>query len=196
MKKSLLLISIIFFSLIGVGVYYSVSHFMEESSRVVIITGSNPEVPWEVIRGVGYRVDDSTIVTSAHVVPDDRLIYQALIGWQETTLIVTNRFGNRDIAFLSPRWSEWKKDIQDVLVSPDVKVGDSVYIPVFRSGSLVKLTARVQDARAEVIAYDNRGQTKVFAGIILPDTPFLPGDSGAPIFTMWGKLIDVVHVGN
>jgi S1-C subfamily serine protease len=143
---------------------------------------------------MGYLARDTVIITSAHVVPDDRRIYETTYLGEELPLSVKARLPARDIALLTLKWQDFQWDIQDILSVSEVKIGDTVSIPVSRSGSLVRLTGVVREVAAQVLAYDQHGEVKIFSGIILPDTPFLPWDSGAPVFNRWGKLIDVVHV--
>lgn len=145
---------------------------------------------------MGYYINNDILITSAHVVSDDRSIYRAMsIAWvMSENLSVQMRFSERDIAFLNAWETGISHTIKTILVVPDVSIGDQLSIPLFRSWALIWIDAHVASIDTRVLAYDERGQTRIFSGIILPDTPFLPGDSGAPIFTKWGKLIDVVHV--
>lgn len=174
----------------------SVSRLISDGQRILIVSVVDPTTGDEVMRGMGYQVDDATIVTSAHVVPDDRYTYHIISGGNivGNTLTVQSRLSERDIAILSPIGKISTKKVEEIFVPSSIKSGDTVYIAVARSGAITQLSGKVDDATAQVIAYNQRGEVRVFSGIILPDTPFLPGDSGAPIFTAWGKLIDVVHV--
>ncbi len=194
MKKSFLIGIIVIVSLCVGILWYTIFHFHYEMSRVIEIRGTDPQT-WQVVsRGMGYLVDATTVITSAHVVPDDRSIYKWLQSGREVLLTVWTRFSGRDIALLTLQKSEWEKELQSILPYSDIRDGDAVIILVSRSGAIVRLDGKVKNPEAQVLAYDQNGEVKVFSGIVLTDTPFLPWDSGAPIFTEWGKLIDVVHV--
>lgn len=178
--------------LIWIWVYGLYSHFLFAYDRIIVIVGVDPATRQEVSRGMGYFVDDSTVITSAHVVPDDRYLYSQATSWEP--LSVQYRFPERDIALLSPIWSSPHSGVDLILSKYIPHPNEKIYVALARSGSIVMVPGIVKNPSAQVIAYSEKGQVQMFSGIILPDIPFFPGDSGAPIFTRWGKLIDVVHV--
>lgn len=102
MKKSLITIIILLFLILGsayagIGYYFSL-----QKNSIVEIVAIDPATSVEVMRGVGYRVDKNTLITSAHVVPDDRYQYRiSRHGKLEESLMVSTRLSERDIAVLS-----------------------------------------------------------------------------------------------
>ena len=58
----------------------------------------------------------------------------------------------------------------------------------------MRQVGKVLDLSGSIIGYDTTGRVVTLSGIVLTDLEFLPGDSGAPIYTLDKELIDVVHV--
>jgi hypothetical protein len=65
---------------------------------------------------------------------------------------------------------------------------------VSRSGSIVRQVGKVVDPSGSIVGYDTTWRVVTLSGIVLTDLDLLPGDSGAPIFTLDRELVDVVHV--
>ena len=166
-----------------------------------------------MVRGMGVRLSDDSILTSAHVVRDDRLIYEisgiryqvterdmtgdrAILEKREKSGILPHlggaRGGTPNIPLLnsntiplltSPKWGGTK-----------VQKWDQVFTEVSRSGSIVRIAGKVVDPVWSVTGYDMTGRVITLSGIVLTDIDLQPWDSGAPIFTTQWEIVDVVHV--
>ncbi len=149
----------------------------------------------EVVRGMWVCVDQSTILTSAHVVRDDALRYEVWGMRYE----VSERDTLTDRAYLTVM-SEGLgvknicRDYKEYIWKSDIVSWESVSIPVVRSGSLVILTGTINSLTGTLLAYDTLGRTQVLSGIIMTDISLVPWDSGAPILDEEGRVVDVVHV--
>lgn len=151
----------------------------------------------EVVRGMWVCIDEQVILTSAHVVRDDRMGYEI---WS-TRYQVRERNIGTDIAYLSildnrrwidndtcqnPRKYIWKTDT--------LKIWQTVSIPVVRSNSYRVLTGSITSLTGTILAYDTLGHTQMLSGMIMTDIYLEPWDSGAPILDEEGRVVDVVHV--
>ena len=63
-----------------------------------------------------------------------------------------------------------------------------------RSGRSISLTGTIQALNPTLSVYDVLGNQSRITPRIETDIPFFPGESGAPIYDIEGKVIDVVHV--
>lgn len=97
-----------------------------------------------MVRGMGVRLHNGTVLTSAHVVPDDR--YRYMISDRSYTVIDRNMVTDR--ALLSDAVVQQK--VSDIKLM-SVKTGDAVSIVAYRSGYLTTLTGRVTDPDARII---------------------------------------------
>jgi hypothetical protein len=148
-----------------------------------------------VVRGMWVRVSSDQILTSAHVVRDDRLVYEIwgmFTGYPSVRYEVSSRDTAGDRATLS--------QVQDVKIQTQnprlqrVQKWDPIYTEVSRSGSIVRIVGRVVDPSGSILGYDTLWRVVTLSGIVLTDIDLQPGDSGAPIYTTLWDLIDVVHV--
>jgi hypothetical protein len=141
-----------------------------------------------IVRGMGVKLSTDQILTSAHVVRDDAMIYE--IGWQIYQVSYRDSWGDR--AILST-----PSHPQNQIQMPQfqrVRLWDPIYTEVSRSGSIVQIAGKVLDPAWSVLGYDPLGRVVSLSGIVLIDGDLQPGDSGAPIYTPEWELIDVVHV--
>ncbi|MBC7503976.1 trypsin-like peptidase domain-containing protein [Candidatus Gracilibacteria bacterium] len=163
---------------------------MQSRYETMEIIGKESQTKQVLIRGMGVMLPDGSIFTSAHVVRDDRLIYETdgviYRVWERDTI------GDRAILSQIP---DLKSKIRDIVKNTNIiRVGDPIYTEVTRSGSIVRIAGKVVDPSGVVTGYDTTGRVMILSGIVLTDISLLPGDSGSPIFTHLGELIDVVHV--
>lgn len=137
-------------------------------------------------RGTGWKMRDDTVLTAAHVVPDDRGIYTVN---NDVWYLVYRDFG-RDIALLSVHTgtivTEWNMYTSHV--------GDTVKIPVWREGSVTWLTGSIIATGAYHVAYADNGAIRHIGPVVHTDMRTEVGDSGAPIFDVQGNIVDVVHI--
>ena len=141
-----------------------------------------------MVRGMGVRLSDDSILTSAHVVRDDRLVYE--VGW--VIYQVSDRDMTWDRAVLSQ--TQGAKIQTQIPRLQQIQKWDQVFTEVSRSGSIVRMTGKVVDPVWSVTGYDISGRVVTLSGIVLTDIDLQPGDSGAPIFTTQWEIVDVVHV--
>ena len=156
-----------------------------ETVEIVWKESQNKQI---VVRGMWVRIGDDQILTSAHVVRDDRLIYEA--GW--VIYQVSDRDMTGDIATLSQ--TQVAKNQTQILRLSSVQKWDQVFTEVSRSGSIVRMIGKVVDPSGSVTGYDMTGRVVTLSGIVLTDIDLQPGDSGAPIYTTQWEIVDVVHV--
>lgn len=133
-------------------------------------------------------MEDTSILTSAHVVSDDRLRY--FIDWNNYIVIKRDIIGDRALLTQDAKQSEVSIGIYPKLV----KSGSQVYIQTVRSWSIVALTGVVILPKTSLSAYDSRGRNITLSWVLITDMDLNTGDSGAGIYTRDWKLIDVVHV--
>lgn len=133
-------------------------------------------------------MEDTSILTSAHVVSDDRLRY--FIDWNNYIVIKRDTIGDRALLTQDAKQSEVSIGIYPKLV----KTGSQVYIQTVRSWSIVALTGVVILPKTSLSAYDSRGRNITLSWVLITDMDLNTGDSGAGIYTRDWKLIDVVHV--
>lgn len=177
---------------------------------VVIISGcsnhdnfrdSIVQIQWihngiEVVRGMGVCVDNSIILTSAHVVRDDRFLYEVM----GTRYQVIERDIVRDTAYMKQlypeHWNTNKSCTSQIkyIWKQKSQVNDSVYVPLMRSGSIVLAEGRVVSLTWNILWYDNLGHVQFMTEMLVTDILFEPGDSGAPMLDAEGQVVDVVHV--
>jgi V8-like Glu-specific endopeptidase len=166
-----------------------------ETVEIVAKESQNGQI---VVRGMGVKFSDDSVLTSAHVVRDDRLVYEISgIRYQ-----VSERDSVGDRAILSQNqnpklqiyWnvSSWGQD--SLKKTTTIQKWDPIYTEVSRSGSIVRITGKVLDPRGSVTGYDTTGRVVTLSGIVLTDIDLQPGDSGAPIYTPEWEIVDVVHV--
>ena len=156
-----------------------------ETVEIVWKESQNSQI---VVRGMGVRIWDDQILTSAHVVRDDRLHYE--IGWVIYQVSDRDMVGDRAILAI-----DTNRNIQSKIPHlQQVQKWDPIYTEVSRSGSIVRIAGKVVDPRGSVTGYDTTGRVVTLSGVVLTDIDLVPGDSGAPIFTHEWELIDVVHV--
>ncbi len=153
------------------------------------------EIVWKnqtnatLVRWMWVKGSDGSILTSAHVVRDNSLKYMI----EGERYAVVKRDISTDRAVLSQRVvSGWYTE--DIWQLHPIYVWDSVYTEVSRSKKITRLTGKVLNPSGSVLGYDSMGRTTTLSWIVLTDFTLLPGDSGAPIFSKDGELIDVVHV--
>lgn len=137
---------------------------------------------------MGIILGDDTLLTSAHVVPDDRYQYTV----DTSTYIVLDRDTVRDRALLGKVNAH--KRLSDIHLSNHIQKGDSISTQVYRSWLVVTLTGIVIDPVGSILWYDRVGKVNMLSGIVITDISLELGDSGAPIYNQKGELIDVVHV--
>ncbi len=157
-----------------------------ETVEIVWKESQNSQI---VVRGMWVELSDWSILTSAHVVRDDRLSYQ--VGSLRYRVVERDIIGDR--AILSQIQIIEKINIQ-ISQFQKVQKWDQVYTEVSRSGSIVRIVGRVVDPSGTVLGYDMVGRVVTLSGIVLTDIDLEPGDSGAPIYTTQWEIVDVVHV--
>lgn len=149
----------------------------------------------QVVRGIGVCIEDGKILTSAHVVRDDRLTYRV---W-DVQLRIIQRIPQTDIAYMEIT----TKDRRDIPCQEGRiyrgKVGNltlwqEIILPVVRSGSVIVMRGKITTLTGTILAYDGVGRTLVLTGMLMTDIPLELWDSWAPIFDKEGRVIDVVHV--
>jgi hypothetical protein len=157
--------------------------------ETVEIIGKDPTTSEVRIRGMGVRLPGRAILTSDHVVRGG-MRYEV---WGMNYDVVESDVG-WDRAILS-RIQDRELRIQDVLKSRNqIWKWDPIYTEVSRSGSIVRQVGKVVDPSGSIVGYDTTWRVVTLSGIVLTDLDLLPGDSGAPIFTLDRELVDVVHV--
>lgn len=157
------------------------------------ISDTTVEIVWKnnstvVVKWMGVILADLTLLTSAHVVRDDQLVY--MVWWEEYIVSKRDTIGDRAILSKKNTQSQWNLNIFPKKVTP----GIPVYAEAIRSGSLMTLTGIVTNPSWSIVAYDSLWRIMTLSGIVLTDIVFSPGDSGAGIYTIEWELIDVVHV--
>lgn len=133
-------------------------------------------------------MEDMSILTSAHVVSDDRLHY--FIDWNKYIVIKRDTIGDRALLTQDAKHSEVSIDIYP----KPVETGSQVYVQTIRSWSIITLTGVVILPKTSLSAYDSRGHRITLSWVLITDMDLNAGDSGAGIYTRDWKLIDVVHV--
>ena len=145
--------------------------------------GENIVVQWR-----GVVMDDASILTSAHVVGDDRLQY--FIDENKYVVIKRDRIGDRALLTQSGKQSEMSIDIYP----KPIEKGNQVYTHIIRSWSIVTVTGVVISPKTNLSAYDSRGRSVTLSWILITDIDLNNGDSGAGIYNRDWDLVDVVHV--
>lgn len=159
---------------------------------IVEIVGNRSWI--SVVRGMWVCISDGRVLTSAHVVSDDRdtyMIWETPYSISERDIMADRAYLERDAAdgynpCLHTREYIWKTDTQNI--------GDIVAIPVMRDSTLIYLTGYIITTTGTILAYDTRWQSRVLSGMVLTDVQLLPGDSWSPILDGQGRVIDIVHV--
>ena len=141
-----------------------------------------------MVRGMGVTLSVDQILTSAHVVRDDRLVYE--VGW--VIYQVSDRDMTGDRAVLSQ--TQGAKIQTQIPRLQQIQKWDPIFTEVSRSGSIVRIAGKVINPSGSVTGYDMAGRVVTLSGIVLTDLDLQPGDSGAPIFTTQWEIVDVVHV--
>jgi hypothetical protein len=187
-------------SMFRIFIFISASIFLISCTKLdyetIEIIGKDPTTSEVRIRGMGVRFPDGSILTSDHVVRDG-IIYNIWgIGYHLWERDIT---GDRailsevqDLKFSELYLIEHIKNPRRNLIK--LQKWDSIYTELSRSGSIVRQVGRVVDPNGSVTWYDTTGRVVVLSGIVLTDFDLLPGDSGAPIFTLDRELVDIVHV--
>lgn len=148
------------------------------------------------VQWMGIRLVSWDIVTSAHIVRDDSLVYQ--IGNIPYSIRMRDAIGDR--AVLSKNYTWWIITDGAHITSlfwanrENIQKWDPVYTEVTRSGRIVQISGKILDLNASILGYDTLGRLTTLSGIVLTDMILSPWDSGAGIFTLSGELVDVVHV--
>ncbi len=149
----------------------------------------------EVVQGMGVCIAPDTILTSAHVMRDDRVRYEA---W-DMRYEIRERDIERDIAYMKigdEKW--WMKNVcgeykKYIWKTPELQIGDSITTEVMRSGSIISLTGTIVSLTGTILAYDTLWRTQILTGVLVTDIEYLPWDSGAPILDTGWRVVDVVH---
>lgn len=142
-----------------------------------------------LVRWMGVKGSDGSILTSAHVVRDDNLSY--MIQGERYRVVKRDIWSDR--AVLSQRVvSGWYTE--SIWQLKSIYVWDPIYTEVNRSKKITRLNGKVLNPIGSIIWYDNLGRTITLSWIVLTDLELLPWDSGAPLFDRDGDLIDVIHV--
>lgn len=180
---------------------------MNKQYQGVQIDGKERQNSVVVVKWMGVPISENSILTSAHVVRDDRLVYE--VGWVEYKVIERDTVGDRallkkirtsdlstsfgkinnpspNLPFLNS--GKWKQ------VQIGIKKWDPIYTEVNRSGSIMRVEGKVLDPSGSILGYDTIGHVETLSWIVLTDIALLPGDSWAPIYTREWELVDVVHV--
>ena len=159
-----------------------------EKTQVVEIHGYSDNSV--VVRGMWVEYPDGSILTSAHVVQDSQIEYR--IRDTIYTLWVVDASHDRALLIERSRSDEWS-----TLVLPEFSLShtwDIISTEVKRWDRIEVLTGSVLSPSGLVIGYDSRWKTRTLSWVVITDMPLMPWDSGAPIYDMRGKLIDLVHV--
>ena len=145
------------------------------------------------IRWSGYFYAPDLVVTSAHVVPDDRIVYQGISHEKIFPLTLVSRDISRDVAILSSS-KKVGKSSGELFQRGTLQKDAPIYALVYQSGALLRVDGRITEKDASALAYDQNGKSTILTGVILTDMHFFPWESGSPVFDNQGNLIDVVHV--
>ena len=164
----------------------------EEDSRVVEIFSLRDDQRAKI--GMWILIDESTLLTSAHVVRDDRYGYSLGEGKNTHSFRVIERDTLSDSALLSSEESKKKYRIEALYNRTNLYSGSLVHAIVSRSGSLVRLDGKIREINAKTIGYTEQWQIYTLSWIVLTDLWVESWDSGAPIFSESWVLIDLVHV--
>lgn len=133
-------------------------------------------------------MEDASILTSAHVVSDDRLRY--FIDWNNYIVIKRDIIGDR--ALLT---QDGKQSNENIDIYPKwVETGSMVYTQTVQSWTIITLTGVVILPKTNISAYNSHGRIMMLSWVLLTDMNLNSGDSGAGIYTRDWELIDVVHV--
>lgn len=145
------------------------------------------------IRWSGYFYTPDSVVTSAHVVPDDRIVYQGISHEKIFPLTLVSRDISRDVAILSSS-KKVGKSSGELFQRGTLEKDSPIFALVYRSGAVTRLDGKIRELDASLLAYDQNGKTLTLTGILMTDIEFFPWESGSPVFDDKGNLIDVVHV--
>ncbi len=145
------------------------------------------------IRWSGYFYTPDSVVTSAHVVPDDRIMYQGISGDNIFSLTLVSRDISRDVAILSSS-KKIGKSSGELFQRGTLEKNSPIFALVYRSGAVTRLDGKIRELDASILAYDQNGKSLTLTGILMTDIEFFPWESGSPLFDTEGSLIDVVHV--
>ena len=171
-----------------ISMIYLLTSCTTQRYETIEIIGKDSQNGWIVVLGMGVKISDDSILTSAHVVRDDRLLYE--IGW--VVYQVSDRDMTGDRAVLTQM--QVAKNQTQISRLSLVQKWDPIFTEVSRSGSIVRMTGKVVDPVWSVTGYDMTGRVVTLSGIVLTDIDLQPGDSGAPIYTTQREIVDVVHV--
>ena len=146
---------------------------------------------------VWVRVEDWVYLSSAHVVRNNRYSY-LIQSWASLFPVrIVAQDNEWDRVLLTTTNNPWtpQRTIDEFLTEKsNIKNGDKVYTYLTRSGSLSRIDGTIIEVNAKTLGYTQLWQTYMLSWIVLTDLEVLPGESGAPIFSSRGGLIDVVHV--
>ena len=171
-----------------ISMIYLLTSCTTQRYETIEIIGKDSQNGWIVVLGMGVKISDDSILTSAHVVRDDRFVYEISgIRYQ-----VSERDIMTDRAILM-RYTSSKNQTKIPKLQL-VNLWDPIYTEVSRSGSIMRITGKVVDPSGSVTGYDMTWRVVTLSGIVLTDIELQPGDSGAPIFTTQWQIVDVVHV--
>jgi S1-C subfamily serine protease len=175
-------------SLISLILLSSCGQSLSPTDWVVSIRGYRGET--EVVRGMWVCIAEDRVLTSAHVVREDRLRYEVWGMRYE----VWERDFSTDRAYLKTMTNTCTLPREYIWKIETLTIWEKISIPVIRSGSLITLTGSITSLTGTRLAYDSVGRTQMLSWLILTDISLLPWDSGAPILDGQGRVIDVVHV--
>ena len=160
------------------------------------------EIVWKnqnnttVVKWMWVRWSDGSILTSAHVVRDDALVYE--INKMPYRVKMRDTIGDRALLSANYTWgvmNDGDRITALFLVNrQNIKKWDSIYTEVIRSGSITQISGKILELNASILGYDTLGRVTTLSGIVLTDMILSSWDSGAGIFTLSGELVDVVHV--
>ncbi len=140
------------------------------------------------VRGMWVRLPDHSILTSAHVVRDDSMIYD--IDWERYQAVYRDIPWDRAIIARDTT----HQNQPQIPKLATVQLWGPIYTEVSRSGVIVRIAGKVVDPAASVLGYDSLWRVVSLSGIVRIDVDLSPWDSGAPIYTSLWELVDVVHV--
>lgn len=140
------------------------------------------------IKWRGVMFDDGSVLTSAHVVSDDRINYT--IEGKEYFTIERDVWGDRAILIQSGIQTIYSLN----MFPKKIHTGSIVSTKVIRSWSVSLLTWSVLFPHKSIVGYDSFGRVVELNWLVLTDMDLISWDSGAGIYAENGELIDVVHV--
>ncbi len=143
----------------------------QSSTTDSVVSISGYQGTREVIRGMGVCIGADMVLTSAHVVRDDTINYQvSSINYESigTSATLSERDHNSDIAYMKVKNEEGRmkgicKNYKEYLGKSDSIAGESISVPVIRSGSLVTLTGAITSLTGTILAYDSVGRTQMLS---------------------------------